>query len=69
MAARSRSARKETCPKCGKEARPFEMYGTRDYYGIPFRRVCAKCYERIMTTTGYDGAKYDARDENLDADY
>ena len=27
---------KETCPKCGKEARPFEMYGTRDYYGIPF---------------------------------
>ena len=60
---------KETCPKCGKEARPFEMYGTRDYYGIPFRRVCAKCYERIMTTTGYDGVKYDERDENLDADY
>ena len=59
----------ETCPKCGKEARPFEMYGTRDYYGIPFRRVCAKCYERIMTTTGYDGVKYDERDENLDADY
>ena len=57
------------CPKCGKEARPFEMYGTRDYYGIPFRRVCAKCYERIMTTTGYDGVKYDERDENLDADY
>lgn len=23
---------KETCPKCGKEARPFEMYGTRDYH-------------------------------------
>lgn len=60
---------KETCPKCGKEARTFEMYGTRDYYGIPFRRVCAKCYERIMTTTGYDGVKYDERDENLDADY
>ena len=60
---------KETCPKCGKETRPFEMYGTRDYYGIPFRRVCAKCYERIMTTTGYDGVKYDERDENLDADY
>lgn len=39
------------------------MYGTRDYYGIPFRRVCAKCYERIMTTTGYDGVKYDERDE------
>ena len=57
------------CPKCGKEARPFEMYGTRDYYGIPFRRVCAKCYERIMTTTGYDGVKYDERDENLDAEY
>ena len=60
---------KETCPKCGKETRPFEMYGTRDYYGIPFRRVCARCYERIMTTTGYDGVKYDERDENLDADY
>ena len=57
------------CPKCGKETRPFEMYGTRDYYGIPFRRVCARCYERIMTTTGYDGVKYDERDENLDADY
>ena len=60
---------KETCPKCGKETRPFEMYGTRDYYGIPFRRVCARCYEHIMTTTGYDGGKYDERDENLDADY
>lgn len=41
------------------------MYGTRDYYGIPFRRVCAKCYERIMTTAGYDGVKYDERDETL----
>lgn len=40
-----------------------------NHYGIPFRRVCAKCYERIMTTTGYDGVKYDERDENLDADY
>lgn len=60
---------KETCPKCGKATRPFEMYGTRDYYGIPFRRVCERCYDHIMTTTGYDGAKYDARDENLDADY
>lgn len=43
--------------------------GADGYYGIPFRRVCAKCYERIMTTTGYDGVKYDERDENLDADY
>ena len=60
---------KEPCPKCGNETRPFEMYGTRDYYGIPFRRVCARCYERIMTTTGDDGVKYDERDENLDADY
>ena len=60
---------KETCPKCGKETRPFEMWGTRDYWGISFRRVCTECYDRIMTTTGYDGEKYDERDENLDADY
>lgn len=52
---------------------PIMTYGTAEqkakYYGIPFRRVCARCYERIMTTTGYDGVKYDERDENLDADY
>ena len=60
---------KEVCPKCGKETRVLDMVGTRDYWGIPFRRVCEKCYDRIMTTTGYDGEKYDERDENLDEDY
>lgn len=34
---------KETCPKCGKEARPFEMYGTRDYlFGVPEERDLKK---------------------------
>ena len=60
---------KETCPECGGETRSFDMIRTTDYHGIPFRRVCMKCYEHIMETKGYDGEKYDERDENLDYDY
>lgn len=60
---------KEKCPECGDETRAFDMIRTTDYHGIPYRRVCMKCYERIMETKGYDGEKYDERDENLDYDY
>lgn len=60
---------KEKCPECGGAVRSFDMIRTTDYHGIPYRRVCMKCYERIMETKGYDGEKYDERDENLDYDY
>lgn len=60
---------KEECPECGGEVRSFDMVRTTDYHGIPYRRVCMECYERIMETKGYDGEKYDERDENLDYDY
>ena len=60
---------KEKCPECGGESRSFDMIRTTDYHGIPYRRVCMKCYERIMEAKGYDGEKYDDRDENLDYDY
>lgn len=60
---------KEKCPECGNDTRVFDMVRTTDYHGIPYRRVCMKCYERIMETKGYDGEEYDERDENLDIDY
>lgn len=60
---------KQKCPECGGEVRSFDMIRTTDYHGIPYRRVCMKCYERIMEAKGYDGEKYDERDENLDYDY
>lgn len=44
----------EPCPRCGEEARPFQMYRTWDCYGIPFRRVCRKCYEKVLEI-GFDG--------------
>ena len=60
---------KEKCQECSGENRSFDMVRTTDYHGIPYRRVCMKCYEHIMETKGYDGEKYDERDENLDYDY
>ena len=60
---------KENCPVCGAETRVIDTMRTRDCRGILFRRVCMKCYERIMETKGYDGEEYDERDENLDIDY
>lgn len=60
---------KEKCPECGDETRYIDMILTTDYHGIPYRRVCMKCYEHIMETKGYDGEKYDERDENLEYDY
>lgn len=60
---------KEPCGACGKETRAFDMIRTVDCHGIPYRRVCQKCYEQIMEEKGYDGERYDERDENLDADY
>lgn len=60
---------KEPCGACGKETRVFDMIRTIDCNGIPYRRVCQKCYEQIMEEKGYDGERYDERDENLDADY
>lgn len=59
---------KETCPRCSEEERVFRMFQTRDYHGIPFRRVCSKCYNKVLAR-GYDGEKYGPEDECLDYDY
>lgn len=59
---------KETCHRCGEEERVFRMFQTRDCHGIPFRRVCSKCYNKVLAR-GYDGEKYGPEDECLDYDY
>lgn len=46
------------CPECGKPVRRRNLVGTLDYYGLPARRVCPACKERIMRR-GYDGHPYD----------
>lgn len=60
---------KELCPECGKEVRVHDMERTVDCHGIPFRRVCLDCYDRIMSDRGFDGEEYTAADECLDYDY
>lgn len=60
---------KENCPRCGREKRVYEMLMTCDYHGIPFRRVCHKCWMDIQIDPGYDGVKYGADTECLDFDY
>lgn len=60
---------KEPCPVCGREARIREMMRTCDCHGIPFRRVCADCYDRIMSSRGFDGEEYSEADERIDPEY
>ena len=45
------------CPNCQKEVNKEDTEFTTDIYGIPFRRVCRECYDKIMSK-GYDGRDY-----------
>ena len=38
-----------TCPVCEHEVDREEMHFTKDCHGIPFRLVCDRCYQRIMS--------------------
>lgn len=60
---------KQPCPVCGKESRARDMERTYDCHGIPFRKVCSKCYDRIMNERGFDGERYTEADECIDYDY
>lgn len=57
------------CPKCDHECKESEMCRSYDCHGIPYRLVCANCYEQILNGNGYDGEYYDEWEENLDEDY
>lgn len=45
-----------------------EENSKRAGYGIPFRLVCDRCYQRIMSK-GYDGEYYTEADEQIEDDY
>lgn len=47
------------CPECGREVLRQEMSYTFDYYGLPFRLVCNRCWDLLMDN-GFDGEFYDA---------
>lgn len=58
-----------TCAHCGREFNREDMEFTRDCYGIPFRLVCAECWDELMED-GYDGQRYyDGIDECVDDYY
>jgi len=59
---------KRVCPVCEKETERADMYFTRDCQGIPFRLVCWKCYDKLMSR-GYDGQYYTEADECIDYNY
>ena len=44
------------CPVCGKEVERSNMLFTHDCHGIPFRLVCSRCWEKLMSK-GYEGVK------------
>ena len=69
MLIRSYTLEKVECPVCGKETRVYNLLMTHDYHGIPYRKVCPTCYDRIMNDRGFDGEEYSEIDENLDYDY
>ncbi len=60
---------KVPCPECGKDFYRDYMRVTKDCRGIPFRRVCLDCYDKIMVGRGFDGAYYTEEDECIDEDY
>lgn len=55
----------EKCPICEKNVCRQYMLRTHDCHGIPFRLVCERCYDKIMSTKGYDGERYTEEDECL----
>ncbi len=56
------------CPVCGNaHDREYTRF-TKDCHGIPFRRVCFDCYNKLMER-GYDGEYYDEHDEQIEDDY
>jgi len=57
------------CPVCGKTIFREDAIMTHDCHGIPYRFVCADCWEKIMNERGYDGEDYTEADECLDDDY
>jgi hypothetical protein len=57
-----------TCQVCGHHVDRREMLFTKDCNGIPFRLVCADCYDQLMAK-GYDGEYYTEADECIDYDY
>lgn len=57
-----------TCPVCEHEVDREDMYFTKDCHGIPFRLVCDRCYQRIMSK-GYGGEYYTEADEQIEDDY
>lgn len=57
-----------TCPVCEHEVDREEMHFTKDCHGIPFRLVCDRCYQRIMSK-GYDGEYFTEADEQIEDDY
>lgn len=57
-----------TCPVCEHEVDREDMYFTKDCHGIPFRLVCDRCCQRIMSK-GYDGEYYTEADEQIEDDY
>ena len=57
------------CPICGKKVMSLDAVRTYDCHGIPFRKVCPDCYDRVMEEKGYDGEYYSAFDECIDYDY
>lgn len=53
---------------CEHEVDREDMYFTKDCHGIPFRLVCDRCYQRIMSK-GYDGEYYTEAYEQIEDDY
>ena len=56
------------CPICNIKVERDDMCYTKDCNGIPYRLVCFRCRERIMSK-GYDGEYYTEADEQIEADY
>lgn len=56
------------CASCKKIVHRNDMQFTKDCHGIPYRLVCWKCYEKLMSK-GYDGVYYTEADECLACDY
>lgn len=40
------------CPACAEDAPRYQLEWTYDRYGIPYKKVCRKCYDRVQAKIG-----------------
>lgn len=60
----------QSCGNCGELYLSDELTWVNDNYGIPFKKVCSDCYDKVVEYLEEELGNYaDYTDERIDEDY